>query len=601
MQKIIFQTIYTVFIGLFIYSCSEPILPKRVGVKGTLNVPIKVGAVRQNSILTDKMNEIFAAGKQEDTKVYSVDYEDQTVQTFCIYIPIEMTEELNPGNFLKTIDEYINGGMKAEPKEISVPPMPYLGGVIPIREITEQMGIKNTYVPLQSIAGYVETIDFGTSQDDIDSGRGIIGIDFYFDTIPPGLAMKVECYEAEGGNPIYPLLFSDGPKELLPGRSIVFCNDEPRQLALENYQNDEEGKPIRVLYFAMDLQSTDTANPGLWNPAACGFSGNTIEIKGKMRVLRKWTKAKVNLKNALKASAAIGNEYGKFPAEAFDLSRLRDYFDGGFDFNGLEVKIYMDGSDLIDYLGAQLLLKAQYNGKTGTDGENLYHGDLSVNKKPIDMDDYLVKKGKETFYKDKDLPNLSKHDAIIDDDTISDIFRTMPTDLSFIFTIEIEDGKPLTIYPELFNNIDDSGAIKTTLMIMMPLSLKAAGNEKSVISFPDMFGKTDLFGREKPEDLFSEADINYIRMTIDFYDQIFTGGYLFINQEKDLFPQGIRLNGKELVLNFTDEQIKEVETKLIVPSIKVEFDPGGTINIPKKLGIVSIKFEVKGIINIGEL
>jgi len=603
MRKNIFQAIYIVLMGLSVYSCSDPVLPKRIGLKGTLNAPIKAGAAKLNSILAKEMNEIFSADKQEGTIVYNVDYDGQTVQTFCIKIPIEMTEAINPNNFLKKIDEQINKDMEgnATPKEINIK-KEYPRDYIPISEIKLFNDKNEIIISLNEIAGYVRTIKFGICQENIDSG---IGLNFHFDKIPSGLEMTVKCFEIEDGilpGPTDEPLFS--AKKFLEKGPNKFGNDKPLPLEVNEYHDNN-----RMLYFTVTLQ------PATGQLDIGGLDVGDDIIKGEMSVFHVWTEAKIDLAKALKASSAIDNEFGKYPAEAFDLSRLKKYFDGGFDFNGLEFKIYMDGPyhKSVDYPVSKLLMKAQYTKDEKIvyheTNDKLYYDTLSINPKPIELNDYLGKNGDEIFYKDRDLPNVSGYDGKIDDDTIADVFKTMPADLSFIFKIEVIDkddkgnDKLLIIYPDAFNDTDDSGAIKTTMMIMLPMSLIATGNNdnKSIVSFPDMFGNGDLFNREKPEDLFSEADIDYIRMTIGFYEQIFTGGYLFINREKDLFPLGVRLDSKEIVLNFTGEQIKEIEKKLITPDIKIELDKGGTMTVPKNMGIVNIKFEMKGLINIGEL
>jgi len=590
MRKIVFQAIFIVLMGLFIYSCSELILPKQVGVKGTLDMPIRAGAVHLGSMIAQKVEEVFS-GEQEGTKVYNVEYAGQEVQTSCIYIPIEMTEDLNPDNFLKTIDDQINGGINMTPKEINVPIPP--GSAIPISDIQKLLnGDEIPSVSLATIAGYVRNIDFDKCNKD-DDLKGI-GLNFYIkEKIPEGLKMVIKCNE---------LHFSSAPVSLKQYDNIFGNKDGEFTLALDaSYQND-----TTKLKFTVEL-SAEAEYDGKWHPVYVG--GATHEIKGEMRLFRNWTQAEIDLAKALKASGTEDNEFGKFPAEAFDLSKLKLFFDGGFTFNGLEVEIYMDGPDLekVKYLGSKLLLKAQYSDKTGSDEKILYHDNLSVSREPIKLNDYLnIDINGNKFYKKKDLPGNTAEDiGKIDKDIIANIFKTMPTDLSFIFTIETENNQTLIITPEAFKNTGaSSGAIKTTMMIMLPMSLTATGNDdgsKSIVSFPGMFDKDDLFGREKPEDLFSEADVEYIKMTIDFFDKIFTKGDLFINKKKEVFPQGIRLNGKEMVLIFTDEQVKEIKRKLIKPDIRIEFEKGGRIDVPKNTGIVSIKIEMKGVINIGEL
>jgi hypothetical protein len=634
MRKNTLQALYIVLMGLFIYSCSGLTLPEKIGVKGTVNLPIRAGAANLGSVLRDKIVKVFSDpdgeadpnNPKKNTKVYNVDYgEKQDAQTFCIYIPFEMTEDLNPNNFLKIIDEHINNNISAEPKKINVPPIldpesppppipypgVYPGGVIPIETIKGLMGITNIEVPLDRIAAYVKYIDFGTSQEDVDLGKGIIGIDINFSKIPPGLAMKVECYEMRNSVLIDPPLFSDGPKELFTGHNI-FCNNEPKQLKPNEYQGENKKK----LYFKMDLQSIDPVHPESWNPAACGFPGNGIEIKGEMSVIRKWTEAKIDLKNALKASAAIeDNTLGTFPApdKPLDLSDLGNYFAGEFEFDGLNVKIYMDGTApaLINELNAGLELKARYNDIE----EELYTGRLSISQKPIITEikeNYLVKTGEDEngediyTYKKKELPRNTANDVnAVEESTIGRIFLAMPENLFFVFKIITDDD--LIIHPGTFNNTDSSGSIKTTMMIMLPMTLKAVG-EGCAINLPDMFGEDDdLFGRKEPKELFNKGEIGRIRMTVDFADPIFTKGRLFINKDEEtgedlLFPpHGIQLKGKKTELNFTKEQFDIIDKELIYPKIRIEVDDGGMVNIPKDMAIMSIKIEMKGLINVGDL
>jgi len=582
MRKNIFWAIYAILMGLSIYSCSEIVLPKRIGIKGKLDLPIRVGAANLNSLLAEKIANAFSTGAGDDAKVYNVDYEGQTIETFCISIPIKMTEDLNPDHFLKTIDRQLNES--GEPKDIIIP-MPYTGGSINTKgiELVEGNKIK---ISLKDISGYVNSIDFARCEGNVLAG---IGLSFYVEKTPPELKMKIECDDLNFPKNDYKLL--------KPGQDVVFGNDAP--LTLEPYEYSSSGDELE---FTMELQATDGSYD--WPPSGVTVEPGMFEIKGRMSFFRVWTKATIDVAKALKASSALG-DFGKYPEGAFDLSGLNKYFEGGFTYKDLEVKMYMGGPcyELINRLKVKpkLDLSALYNAKE----KKLYYGDLSISPDPINLARYLNENG---FYKSRHLPeNTSGHDPEIDREVIMDIFKTMPVDLFFKFGILDIDELPVT--PNDFNDTDDSGensGLMTTLMIMLPMSLTATGDNdnKSAISFPDMFGNDDLFGREEPKDLFSKNDIKadpeYIRMTIDFSDNIFTNGCLFINEEKDLFPQGVRLNDRKMVLNFTNEEIEIIKNKLICPNIKIEFDKGGIINIPKNMAIINIQFEMKGLVNIGE-
>jgi hypothetical protein len=580
MRKTFFQAIYIVLMGLFIYSCSELILPKQVAVKGTVNLPARIGTAKLSSMLAKKIDDAFSVDAGDGTRVYNVDYRGQTVQTFCIYLPIEITEDLNPDDFLKTIDRQINAGIDAEPKKIDVS-IPYPGPFIPIADIEIIDTIPS--VSLAEIAQYVITIDFDACKEDGELAG--IGINFHFTEIPDGLKMILECDE---------LKFSSDAKPLKTGDNI-FGNEDDLTLALEEYKNNN-----KQLNFDITLLS-DGPIPGMLDLSGSGLVlGDTIRIEGEMRFFYVWKEAKIDLASAIKASAKQDNLTGKFPKTAFDLSGLNDYLDGGFTFNNLEARLYISGPsyDSINDLEAKLILSAQYDSRN----EELYNSVLFIDSRSTNIDDYL---DENENYKVQHLPGPSSaHNGEIKDETIANMFKAMPNELYFLYKIDVSEA--LIIRNSSANGTGNSGdgsKITTTMMIMLPISLTATGNggEKSTISLPDMFGKGELFGREEPEDLFDAADIDYIRMIIDISDQIFTNGYLFINKDKDLFPDGVRLNSKKIMLNFTNREVEEVRQKLIFPDIKIEIDNDETINVPKNMGIVNIRFEMKGLINLGEL
>jgi len=580
MHKNLVGALCAVLIGQSIYSCSELILPKRIDVEGTLSSAARIGSTKINSIIEEEVKGAFADGAEDGVKVYNIDYKGQTTQAFCISFPVELTEDLNPDDFLKTIDRQINDGINAAPKEINVS-IPYFGVPIPVDEINLVDNIPS--VSLADIARYVITIDFDKSNGNDDSAG--IGINFYFSEIPDGLQMILKCAELD---------FSSDPKPLKKGDNI-FGNNDKLTLVLEEYKGNN-----KQLDFIMILQSAGPTT-NAWNPVGINY-GEMIEIKGEMRFFRNWTKAEIDMGAAVRTTSDLNMEdlSGVYPRKAMDLSRLGKFLSGEFIFNGLEAKIYMDGPDpdSINAMHANLIMEAYFN----NDKVNLYD-DLLYISESMNMNDYL---NDNDVYIKQHLPETtSEYADRIDKDAISKIFNAMPADLLFMYRIKL-DGY-LTVYPETF--ADDTGdsaegsKVTSTMLIILPLDLTAMGDDdnKSAILLPDMFGNDDLFGRDAPEDLFGEADINNIRMTINFSDKIITNGYLFINEDKDLFLQGVKLNGKTTTASVPDAEIERIQEKLIIPDIKIEMNRGGTVNVPKKTVVVKIRFEMKGLIRPGEL
>lgn len=581
MQKMLVPALCAVFAGLFICSCSEFVPPNRVKVQGTLDLPVKIGAANLNTLLAREITAAFVSDVHEDTMVYKVDYKGQKVQTFCIYFPIEMTEDLNPSNFLKTIDRQINDGIHEEPKRIdtSIPNT----GPIPVSIISSAMGDNIPPVSLANIAQYTITIDFD-GYNGIDESAGI-GLNFYFTEIIDGLRMSVLCDE---------LNFSTAPKRLKKGNN-VFGNEGPLQLKLyEGYKSN-----TKQLNFSMILES-DGPDPDILDlTGRPGYHiGDELKIEGEMRFFRVWTQASIDLAAAIKSSSKVDDFTGRFPKAAYNLSGLKKILDGKFIFNNLEVKLYMEGPDpnSINALESRLVLEAQY----GDGKKNLYNDALLVSQDQLKIEDYL---DKNEFYKHRHLPGeASEYDEKIDNNTIADIFQTMPENLYFLYSMVVDDDKVLIVYPHSFDNDSGDSTITTTMMIMLPMSLIAEGenDNKSKFLIPDMFSEGDLFGREEEGNPFGLVDVKYMKMTIGFSSVIFTKGHLFINADKDIFPNGVRTNSRIMAFRLADAEFKRIREKLIFPDIRVELDKGGTVNIPKNTGIVDMKFEVKTVIDPGD-
>jgi len=600
MRKNMLQALYTVLMGLFIYSCSGLTLPEKIGVKGTVNLPIRVGAANLNETLKVKIENAFSASIQEGAIIYIVDYgKEQDVQTFCLYIPIKMTKDLNPSEFLKTIDEQING--ETESKDITPISLRH-GDPISINTINlfNNGGDTNNNIPVVSladIAKYVNTIYFDVCQENIDSG---LGLDFCLDEeIPKGLQMILICDEIDVYSNLINNLFTTVPKTLHKGHNKFGNEEEELELKVSEYSSDR-----RMLRFTVKFQS-DGPISSVWDTSRdTDFpAGSTFNIKGNMSIFRKWREAKIDLAKALLASSTDDNIFGRYPAKAIDLSVLKDYFEGGFEFTDeLKAKIYMNGP-FAEYMGYTLEMMALFDGDEI--GKELCSEDLSVSSESIDnvVKGNLNEKG---YYKYKKLPgNTNEGVGVIYEDTIKEIFIARPAELFFKFRIKPDvDDKLLSVFPHSFQDIDNSGSIVTTMMIMLPMTLTAAGND-CAIYLPDMFGEDeDLFGRKECKALFDKGEIGRIRMTVNFADPIFTEGWLFINDENELFPdlpEGIRLDGPKTVLNFTKQQFDIIEnTYPITPKIRIKIDEGGTVNIPKDMAILNINIEMKGLINVGE-
>ena len=594
MQKKLIPALCVIFFGLFFFSCSDPILPKQVEIKGGTDLPVRMGVADFSTLFMEVLQSAFsseaAADEGSKPEVFYVVYDGQTIQTFCIHLPIEMSEDLNPNSFLKTINRQISNDGSSDPLrvEISLP----FKAQIPINDI-------NAYLPPISVhldeITYVRDIDFAAWDGTDTSG---IGINFYVEEIRGGLEMVIECNElgltSEPGEPNKPRLLQEG--------NNIFGNKDDCPLKLNGYADKTES-----LVFTMRLQSADHSNT--LDLSAAGFTqGEKVTIiKGEVRFFQNWTEATIDMEKAIKAERKGENFVGTFPnttggsGGGFDFSGLGDYLDGEFTFDGLETNMYMNNPVSFEM---SMDLKPQYEGKEGTG--SLYSGEFSVDKEPFVLSAHL----EDGNYTSEHLPGVDGeyNNESMDDDVIADIFAKMPANLIFEYTMKFKENH-LPVKPHMFDNSEEHSKINMALMIMLPLRLIAITDGSAVI-FPDMFGGSgDLFGRAKVDKngyLFGSVKINKIKMTIDFMNTIFSGGHLFIDGDRNtdsllFYPDGVKLSGKSVAMDFTNAQMEIVQANLIKPNFWVKLDEGDTVTIPMKTGIMGVKFELNGNINIGEL
>jgi hypothetical protein len=590
-------------IGL-LFSCSELVLPKNVEVSGTLDIPLNTRVINLNTLYTEAMEKAFTNEREEtkNLKVYQVDYKGQTIEAFCIYIPIETTEDLNPDHFLKTISIQINDGLSSDPKQVQMllsdlddlPPLPPVPGFIPfdLSNANDVAGIDE--IKLDEIARYVISIEFDTCDDSPDTLDALdtpaegIGLDFYFEKLLPGIVMNLKCKQ----------LSIEESKPLEKGHNI-FGNGKPLKGDDKFVMHGEGG--VTKLEFVITLESNN--NPGNPNILLIDTSKLTPEddavYKGEIRFFHNWTKATIDMHEAVKGDEGLTGSFPQDQKEGFDLSELGRYFDG-FTFEGLEAMMYVSGSS-IRGLEPELQLWAHYKDEP----ELLYDDFFEIDSAPLVLDDVYIT---NDTYHSQHLPGV--HDDIpkfeIDKNNLADIFTVMPENLVFSYVIGLDDI--VDVYPHYFDDSTevDSSKITPALLIMLPLHMKATRNGSS-ITFPDTFGDMkDLFDRDKPETLFNSMDIKTLTMTVNFLESMFTGGSLFLDGDKEttpllFYPNGVKLERKKMSVDFDKTQRDIIERQLIKPNLWIQFKKNEEVIIPKHLGLVSIVFEVGGILDLGDI
>jgi hypothetical protein len=586
-------TLYIVLAGLFFYSCSELFLPKRAEIKGMVDFPVKMGIANIGSALSTIIEKAFSDDSGEaHTEVYEVDYNGQKIQMSCIYLPIEVTEDFNPDHFLKTISLQLNDGLSDEPKKLHLETLATGASSTEIDLLDDANKIGLSEISLAGIARYVISIDFaecaGRFGDTIDSG---IGLNFRFDTVAPGLVMTVKCAE-----------LSIEDTKLLKAGNNVFGNK--KELTEDDALFIAGADGTKSLNFEVTIRSNGP-NPDKLSINSAGLNpGDTVVVyDGEVAFFHNWTKSTIDLEAAIKAEDGMTGTLPRSAGEPkyFDLSSLGEYFDG-FTFEGIEARLYMISTP-IEGLDPILRLGVHY-GEEKTGG--LYHDLFSSDFEPLLLDDRFVN---NSVYFREHLPGMADNipELDLDKEVLTDVFSTMPDNLLFTYTLESDQY--VDIYPHTMvedPNTPDSSKIIAAIMILLPMDLRAVRDD-STISLPNVFGGLkDLFGRDEAGELFPSTDVRTIKMSISFHEPMFLGGYIFIdgnkNQEPLLFsPNGVKLNKKKIAVHFTKNQLEIVKGQLIKPNVWFKFKENDEIYVPKVLGVMSIKFEMRGIVELGEL
>jgi hypothetical protein len=123
MRKTLIPALCVLLLGLP-FSCSELILPKKIDIHGTLDLPIRVVADSWGSALATTLKKSFLGNLDRpdmidfNTEVYDVNY-GQVEQTFLISIQSEMTNHFNPAEYLEEAGKFLYRTGTAEPFNIS--------------------------------------------------------------------------------------------------------------------------------------------------------------------------------------------------------------------------------------------------------------------------------------------------------------------------------------------------------------------------------------------------------------------------------------------------------------------------------------------------
>jgi len=106
MQKKLF--IFIIFVSLAFYSCLDYNLPDKIEleIEGSIGLPVKTSTSDWGAMMAKTLKNAFSGSMEEmgeGIEVYNVNY-GQDFQAFCVYIPIKISDSLNPHDYLDGIN-----------------------------------------------------------------------------------------------------------------------------------------------------------------------------------------------------------------------------------------------------------------------------------------------------------------------------------------------------------------------------------------------------------------------------------------------------------------------------------------------------------------
>jgi len=114
-------TLLILFVFFIFHSCLDYTLPDRIELEleGSLNLPVKTAFGDWGDMVRSVLEKSFSGGTEDiEIEVYNVNYEDQDAQAFCVYIPIIISESLNPDTHLGGLEN--NNALEIN-KDITIP------------------------------------------------------------------------------------------------------------------------------------------------------------------------------------------------------------------------------------------------------------------------------------------------------------------------------------------------------------------------------------------------------------------------------------------------------------------------------------------------
>ena len=365
-----------------------------------------------------------------------------------------------------------------------------------------------------------------------------------------------------------------------PTPSVKFINESAGGIILT--LNNIDGSPL-IETLTLEVEIKGDTNDGIMELKDVDLSKPSLRLEIEDYTVyfkENWTKAILDLESMdvpLK---------GSFPEEEDDPINLASMLEmlQGFKVKGIESYLYIDAPEKFINLDPDVTLEA----KDGNNNEpyDLFFGKefkLEAHKLPE-----LDKDGDGKFTGEFAKGIKINFQPIMDD---------LPEDLRITYDFGFENG--LIIFPEFLENGADgetANIVNIAIIVVVPMSLENT-DAGSKFEIPNMFKDEDAFGRTKEgEDGPYLGYINSLTLKVEFNDEVFKGGTLYMKKEgEEDGKETLRfdLKGKSLSIPIKGDLLKTIRETYPynIVEMGIRFDKKTTIQIPNNLAIKKIEFD----------
>jgi len=278
----------------------------------------------------------------------------------------------------------------------------------------------------------------------------------------------------------------------------------------------------------------------------------------------------------------LGHDYELATGNAKDI-KLAEFpdFMKDFEFSGINAKIYVHGTDIVESLGIDVYLDDITFGAPpniippGTQDPDV---EISGPTDPFNFDDNIKNIGGINYYTKSSLPNgghsVSVQDIINNGENVQFSYRAYLKKDNKFKKEWLEDDADIHVQAEL--------------VIMLPLLLKVKNQNGATINFPKDFGDKDIFGRDEGENADNSLYESILELTLKMTNATnlpLLGWKLIINNSegKPSFHKEITIYHEKLEFIFSEDEMKKINKEVIpfIPDISILVPPNATLGIPR--------------------